>query len=114
MLEIGTEKSITGAVNTISADSKEGEFYVGDKVLQQVGIVSEAAGIPNKNQMYNIAIINARRLEFIDTLSQEFFLVKGYGVYAYLSTIDVIRLFERFLARGLSAKAFAKEYVRSF
>jgi hypothetical protein len=64
--------------------------------------------------MSNMDIISEQRLEFIETLSEEFLMVKGYGVYAHLSTSDVIRLFEQFLSRGISPKAFAKEYVRSF
>lgn len=54
------------------------------------------------------------RMEFIEALSQEFLMVKGYGVYAHLSTSDVIRLFEQFQSSGIPAKNFAKDYVRSF
>lgn len=61
-----------------------------------------------------IKTINAERMEFIEVLSQEFLMVKGYGVYAHLSTIDVIRLFEQFQTQGIPPKNFAKEYVKSF
>lgn len=61
-----------------------------------------------------IKTINADRMEFIEALSQEFLMVKGYGVYAHLSTMDVIRLFEQFQLSGISSRNFAKEYVRSF
>jgi hypothetical protein len=35
-------------------------------------------------------LLNKQRLEFIETLNQEFLSVKGYGLYAYLSSREVM------------------------
>lgn len=67
-----------------------------------------------QNDVLQTSTIQSQRLEFIAALSQEFMMVKGYGVFAYLSTSDIIRLFEQFLQQGISFETFAKEYVRSF
>lgn len=58
--------------------------------------------------------ISSDRMEFIEVLSQEFLMAKGYGVYAHLSTSDVIRLFEQFQTQGIPPENFAKEYVKTF
>jgi hypothetical protein len=59
------------------------------------------------------SLLNKQRADFIETLSQELLAVKGYGLYAYLSTGEVIHLFERYLEMDISAKVFAKAYVRN-
>lgn len=67
--------------------------------------------------MHNIEAIetmNAERVEFIETLNQEFLVAKGYGVYAYLSTIDVIQLYESFKGKNVSIKSFVKTYIEYF
>jgi hypothetical protein len=57
---------------------------------------------------------NVDREEFIETLNEEFVIAKGYGVYAYLSAIDVIRLYEHFKSEGGALKSFIKKYVGCF
>ena len=57
---------------------------------------------------------NVDREEFIETLNEEFLIAKGYGVYAYLSAIDVIRLYEHFMTEGGALKSFIKKYVGCF
>ena len=61
-----------------------------------------------------IEAINADRVEFIETLSQEFMKNTGYGVYAFISSIDVIRLFDYYNSEGLSLISFVKTYVQSY
>ena len=56
---------------------------------------------------------NDERLEFIGQLREAFLTTKGYGIYAYLSPIDVINLFEKYLKTNVTAKDFAKKYVSS-
>jgi hypothetical protein len=66
------------------------------------------------NKIETTKTTSTDRMEFIEALSQEFLMVKGYGVYAHLSSSDVIRLFEQFRVRDIPLRAFIKEYVRSF
>ena len=54
------------------------------------------------------------REEFIEILNDEFLVSNGYGVYAYLSSFDVIRLYESFKANDVTLKSFAKKYVEYF
>ena len=56
----------------------------------------------------------ADRLNFISTLSNEFLKTKGYGVYAYLTPMGVIRLFKRFQKLHISEKDFSRTYVKLF
>ena len=56
----------------------------------------------------------ADRLNFISTLSNEFLKTKGYGVYAYLTPMGVIRLFKRFKKLNIPEKEFSRTYVKLF
>jgi hypothetical protein len=56
---------------------------------------------------------NKERLEFISYLREAFLTSKGYGIYAYLSPIDVNDLFDKYSKMNISAKEFTKKYVNS-
>jgi hypothetical protein len=63
--------------------------------------------------MNNINTTNEERLEFISHLRDAFLTTKGYGIYAYLSPIDVNNLFEKYSKTNIPARDFAKKYVSS-
>jgi len=54
------------------------------------------------------------RNEFIQTLSEEFLSVKGYGIYAFMSTVEVIGLFDEYQTRREPIREFARAYVQMF
>ena len=58
------------------------------------------------------AIIKART-SFIDTLRDESTLITGYGIYAHLSPSYIEKLFNDFSNQNLSARIFAKRFLRT-
>ncbi|WAK01453.1 hypothetical protein [Methylobacter sp. YRD-M1] len=53
------------------------------------------------------------RQEFISQLSEAFLATKGYGIYAYLNPVDVNDLFNQYIDLDISAKDFARKFVKS-
>jgi hypothetical protein len=53
------------------------------------------------------------RQEFISQLSEAFLAAKGYGIYAYLNPVDVNNLFNQYINLDISAKDFARRFVKS-
>jgi len=53
------------------------------------------------------------RQEFISQLSEAFLAAKGYGIYAYLNPVDVNNLFNHYIHLNVSAKDFARKFVKS-
>lgn len=53
------------------------------------------------------------RQEFISQLSEAFLASKGYGIYAYLNPVDVNNLFNQYINLDISAKDFARRFVKS-
>lgn len=53
------------------------------------------------------------RQEFISQLSEAFLATKGYGIYAYLNPVDVNNLFNQYINLDISAKDFARRFVKS-
>lgn len=53
------------------------------------------------------------RQEFISQLSEAFLAAKGYGIYAYLNPMDVNNLFNQYIDLDISAKDFARRFVKS-
>ena len=56
---------------------------------------------------------NSMRQEFISQLSEAFLATKGYGIYAYLNPVDVNNLFNQYINLDISAKDFARRFVKS-
>lgn len=54
------------------------------------------------------------KAEFVDILSGEFTVSKGFGVYAFLSFRDIDDLYNDFQHKAVSAKVFIKFFVRNF
>jgi len=57
--------------------------------------------------------ITQSRSIFIDTLSDESTVFTGYGIYAHISPILIEKLFNDFSKQSLSARAFAKKFLRT-
>lgn len=57
--------------------------------------------------------LDQQRIKFIEQLHEVFLINKGYGAFAYISIVDVINLFEKFLQSDESADYFINRYVRS-
>lgn len=55
----------------------------------------------------------SERFVFIETLSREFVAMTGYGVYVFLSPLDIDQLFTQFLSVDLSIRMFARQCVRN-
>ncbi len=60
----------------------------------------------------NTSIIE--KADFIDILSGEFTVTKGFGVYAFLSFRDIENLYNDFQHKTVPAKVFIKFFVRHF
>lgn len=59
----------------------------------------------------NSDIINVRTI-FVETLSGEFLLRTGFGVYAFLAPMDINLLFKEYLHQPKTLKIFSKSCVR--
>jgi len=57
--------------------------------------------------------INMVRAIFIETLSGDFLLKTGFGVYAFLAPADINHLFKEYLHQPQPLKVFSKSCVRS-
>lgn len=55
---------------------------------------------------------NAARLSFIDALNEVYMHKKGYGVYAFLTPMAVMRLYEQFLLLKISEKEFTRTHIK--
>ena len=53
------------------------------------------------------------RVDFIALLHDTFVISKGHGAFAYLSVVDVMTLFEQFVASNEPANRYINRYVRS-
>ena len=53
------------------------------------------------------------RVDFIALLQDTFVISKGHGAFAYLSVVDVMTLFEQFVASNEPANRYINRYVRS-
>ncbi|MGJ0492364.1 hypothetical protein [Methylobacter sp.] len=65
------------------------------------------------NNKSPIEIDSNMRQEFISQLSEAFLATKGYGIYAYLNPVDVNNLFNQYISLDISAKDFARRFVKS-
>jgi hypothetical protein len=65
------------------------------------------------NNKKSIETENNMRQEFISQLSEAFLATKGYGIYAYLNPVDVNDLFNQYIDLDISAKDFARKFVKS-
>lgn len=65
------------------------------------------------NDKKSIETESNMRQEFISQLSEAFLATKGYGIYAYLNPVDVNDLFNQYIDLDISAKDFARKFVKS-
>ncbi len=52
------------------------------------------------------------RLTFFETLSGEFVSITGYGIYVYLTPVDIDQLFNHFLSLNTPIRKFARQCVK--
>ncbi len=55
---------------------------------------------------------SAARLSFIDALNEVYMHKKGFGVYAFLTPMAVMRLYEQFLVLKISEKEFIRTRIK--
>lgn len=55
-----------------------------------------------------------KRMNFIDMLNEEFLSNTGYGVYAHLSTVEGVNLFDQFIKQSSPAQLFIKSFVKNY
>lgn len=54
------------------------------------------------------------RINFIEMLNDAFLSQTGHGAYAYLSSVESVDLFDRFLKQSAPAKLFIKNFIKDF
>ena len=54
-----------------------------------------------------------KRVDFIALLHDTFVISTGHGAFAYLSVLDAMTLFEKFLDSNEPANIYINRYVRS-
>ncbi|SHE22050.1 hypothetical protein [methanotrophic endosymbiont of Bathymodiolus puteoserpentis (Logatchev)] len=64
--------------------------------------------------IYESSTVEASRLAFIDTLTAEFTMRTGVGVYVYLTPVDINSLFRRYLKERQTIAIFVRQYVRNY
>ena len=64
--------------------------------------------------IYESSTVEASRLAFIDTLTAEFTMRTGVGVYVYLTPVDINGLFRRYLKERQTIAIFVRQYVRNY
>jgi len=52
------------------------------------------------------------RFTFFETLSGEFIAMTGYGVYVYLTPVDIDQLFNHYLNHSVPIRRFARQCVK--
>lgn len=52
------------------------------------------------------------RLTFFETLSGEFISMTGYGIYVYLTPVDIDELFNHFISLNTPIRKFARQCVK--
>lgn len=57
--------------------------------------------------------LSQNRINFIDQLHEAFLTRKGHGAFAYLSSYEVLFLFDKFLHSNEAADLFINRFVRS-
>ena len=60
----------------------------------------------------NIQELHIIRLAFFETLSGEFIAMTGYGIYVYLTPVDIDQLFNHYLNHGTPIRKFARQCVK--
>ena len=76
-------------------------------------IIMNNAAIENEITAINEEhFIQEQRLDFVETLNQQFLSSYGYGVWAYLSPKEVLSLFNVYLNQDLSSIKFSKNVIR--
>ena len=51
---------------------------------------------------------------FIEILSDEFTAKTGFGVYAYITPVDVNQVYQQYQLHNAPIRLFAREYVRHY
>lgn len=52
------------------------------------------------------------RLAFFEILSGEFIAITGYGIYVYLTPVDIDQLFQHFLNNDTPIRKYARQCVK--
>ncbi len=60
----------------------------------------------------NIQELHAIRLVFFETLTGEFLSMTGYGIYVYLTPVDIDQLFNHFIKHDTPIRKFARQCVK--
>jgi len=63
---------------------------------------------------YEYSAVDVSRLAFIDTLTAEFTMRTGVGVYVYLTPVDINSLFGHYLMESQTIAIFVRQYVRNY
>ena len=58
--------------------------------------------------------LTKERIDFVEHLHEAFLMRKGYGALAFISVMDIMTLFNKYLNSCESQVLFIKRYVRSF
>jgi hypothetical protein len=61
---------------------------------------------------HNIQELHIIRFTFLETLSGEFIAMTGYGIYVYLTPVDIDQLFNHFLNHDTPIRKFARQCVK--
>ena len=75
--------------------------------MNNTAIENETMVISNEEHF-----LQEQRLNFVETLNQQFLSSYGYGVWAYLSPNEVLSLFNAYLNQDLSSTKFSKSVIR--
>ena len=54
------------------------------------------------------------RIDFIDRLHEQFLAATGYGAYAFLSSQQILALFNHYPKQQLQEQEFIKQIVKKF
>lgn len=66
-----------------------------------------------KTTYNDLSELNNERTAFFETLSQQFIVVTGCGVYVYLSPVDINGLFNQFMNGNLPIQMFVRQCVKN-
>jgi len=70
--------------------------------------------VKKMSAIYESSTVEVSRLAFIDTLTAEFTMRTGVGVYVYLTPVDINSLFGHYLKESQTIAIFVKQYVRNY
>lgn len=66
-----------------------------------------------KTKYQEVRELSNERNVFFETLSQQFIVVTGCGVYVYLSPVDINGLFNQFMDGNMPIQIFVRQCVKN-